>query len=226
MSSRPQRGERRADALSKERIVTAAVEILDGEGETALTFRALAARLSTGSGAIYWHVADKHELLSTATDDVVARALAGVAEDRAPREAVRAIALALYDAIEAHPWIGAQLSQEPWESATLRIFEGFGGQLQPLGVPDRAQFDAASALLNYVLGLAGQHAAAARLAARGYPDRATFLADVAARWTDRDPARFPFAHKVAPHLREHDDRAQYLAGIDLVLAGIAATAQG
>jgi len=59
---------RRADALSKERIVEAAIEILDASGERALTFRALAAHLATGSGAIYWHVADKNELLAAATD--------------------------------------------------------------------------------------------------------------------------------------------------------------
>ena len=47
------RTERRTDALSKARIVEAAIKILDDEGEGALTFRALAARLATGSGAIY-----------------------------------------------------------------------------------------------------------------------------------------------------------------------------
>ena len=69
------RTERRADALSKERIVEAAIEILDAEGEDALTFRALAARLATGSGAIYWHVADKHDLLAAATDHIIARVM-------------------------------------------------------------------------------------------------------------------------------------------------------
>ena len=46
----------------------AAIEILDAEGADGLTFRALAARLTTGSGAIYWHVADKDALLAAATD--------------------------------------------------------------------------------------------------------------------------------------------------------------
>ena len=44
-------------------------QILDDEGEAALTFRALSARLATGSGAIYWHVANKSELLAAATDE-------------------------------------------------------------------------------------------------------------------------------------------------------------
>ena len=42
--------QRRTDALSRERIVDAAIELLDAEGESGLTFRALAARLATGPG--------------------------------------------------------------------------------------------------------------------------------------------------------------------------------
>jgi hypothetical protein len=51
-------------------------------------------------------------------------------------------------------------------------------------------------------------------------DRSAFLATVAARWAQLDPARYPFPHKAGTHLREHDDREQFLAGIDLSLAGI------
>ncbi|BCP53327.1 TetR family transcriptional regulator [Kaistia sp. 32K] len=223
MTTKPQRTERRADALSKERIVEAAIEILDADGESALTFRALTTRLSTGSGAIYWHVADKNELLAATTNDVIDRVMARVVSDGEPREAIRAIALGVFDAIDAHPWVGAQLFREPWQSAMLRIFEGIGGGLQALGVPEREQFDAASALLNYVLGVAGQNAANARLARdTDRTDREAFLGDVAARWSELDPAEYPFLRQVATQLREHDDREQFLAGVDLILAGIAA----
>jgi AcrR family transcriptional regulator len=219
MTAKAERAERRADALSKERIVEAAIGILDADGEGALTFRALAARLATGSGAIYWHVASKDELLAAATDDIIATVMTEVAGGADPREAIRAVALGVFDAIDAHPWVGAQLSREPWQSAVQLIFESIGGQLQALGVPERAQFDCASALLNYVLGLAGQYAAAARLLARE-TDRSAFLATVAARWAQLDPAAYPFMRQVAAQLPGHDDREQFLAGIDLILAGI------
>jgi AcrR family transcriptional regulator len=219
MATRAQRAERRTDALSKERIVEAAIGILDTDGESALTFRALTARLATGAGAIYWHVASKDELLAAATGDVIARAMTGVAGDAGPRQAIRALALGVFDAIDAHPWVGTQLSREPWQSAVLQIFEGIGEQLQALGVPGRAQFDCASALLNYILGLAGQYAAGARLIPRG-TDRSAFLATVAAQWVQRDPAQYPFVHQMAAQLAGHDDREQFLAGIELILAGI------
>jgi AcrR family transcriptional regulator len=220
MAATAKRTQRRADALSKERIVEAAIEILDAEGESALTFRALTARLATGSGAIYWHVANKNELLAATTNDVIARVMTEGAGGAGPQQAIRAIALGVFDAIDEHPWVGAQLSREPWHSAMLQIFEGIGEQLRELGVPERAQFDCASALLNYILGLAGQYAAGSRLLPRG-TDRTAFLATFAAQWAQLDPAEYPFVRQVATQLPEHDDREQFVAGIDLILAGIA-----
>jgi AcrR family transcriptional regulator len=219
MTSPTQRTERRADALSKARIVEAAIAILDTGGESALTFRALAARLATGSGALYWHVADKADLLAAATDDVVARVARGAVAGAAPQAAIRTIALGLFDAIDAHPWVGAQFSRAPWQPAMLQIFEGIGGGIQALGVPDHELFNAWSALVNYILGCAGQNAANASFHARD-ADRTALLATVAARWAQLDPAVYPFLRQVATPLREHDDRAQFLAGIDLILAGI------
>lgn len=214
------RAERRTDALSKERIVETAITILDTDGESALTFRVLAARLSTGPGAIYWHVADKSELLATATEAVITRAMTEVTGGAEPQATIRAITLGVFDALDAHPWVGTQLSREPWQPAMLQIFEAIGRQLQALGVPERAQFNSASALVSYILGLAAQYAASARLLLHE-TDRSTFLETVAAQWTSqRDVAEFPFVHQVAAQLSEHDDREQFLAGVDLILTGI------
>ena len=224
MANTSERSPRRTDALSKPGIVAAAVEILDADGESGLTFRSLAARLSTGPGAIYWHVANKDELLAAATDDVVASAMADMTPHREPREVIRVISLGVFDAIDAHPWVGTQLSREPWQAAVLQIFEAIGSQLQPLGVPERAEFDAASALLNYILGLAGQYAAGARLIPRD-TDRRTFLSTVTAQWSQLEPADYPFVLRMATQLPDHDDRNQFLAGIDLILTGITKTQQ-
>ena len=219
MAKKSHRVERRTDALSRERIIAAAIDILDTGGEVALTVRALAAHLATGSGAIYWHVADKSELLAAATDEIIARVTSDLVSDATPREAIRAVALGVFDAIDVHPWVGAQLFREPWRPAMLEIIENIGGRLGALGVPDVARFDSASALLHYILGVAAQNAANARLHAPD-TDRSAFLESVAARWAALDPARYPFVREMATQLRDHDDRAQFLAGVDLILAGI------
>ncbi|MEY9945214.1 TetR/AcrR family transcriptional regulator [Kitasatospora sp. GAS1066B] len=221
MAIKKQRAVRRTDALSKERIVEAAIEILDSDGEGALTFRTLAAHLATGSGAIYWHVANKDDLLAAATNDVIARVMADLPGGARPREAIRALALGLFDAIDAHPWVGTQLSRAPWLAAIPQIFEGFGSRLEGFGVPEGAQFDATSTLVIHVLGVAGQNAANARLHAHR-ADRTAFLGEIAQQWAQLDPARYPFVRRVAAQLPEHDDREQFLVGIDLILGGIEA----
>jgi AcrR family transcriptional regulator len=214
--------ERREDALSRDRIVDAAIELLDDEGENGLTFRALATRLSTGAGAIYWHITNKNELLLAASDAVVARAMGEVLASATPREAIRGIAVGVFEAIDAHPWVGAQLSRAPWEAPMLKIFERVGRQVQALGVRGGAQFTSASALMSYIIGVSIQNAANGRLFEPSV-DRADFLETESARWKELDAGEYPFTRSVAAQLREHDDLAEFLAGIDLILSGVAAS---
>lgn len=219
MRDNTRRADRRADALSKERIVEVAIAILDVEGEIGLTFRTLAKRLATGSGAIYWHVSDKDALLAAATDRIIADALPSAAEGTSPQEVIRSLAMAVFDTLEAHPWLGAQLSGDPWQYAVLRILEGVGAQVDALHVPEGDRFNAATALLSFILGLAGQYALRSRRFAAD-ANRAEILRSVAAQWSQLDPVQHPFVRQVAASLADHDDREQFLAGIDLILTGI------
>jgi len=222
MATRTRRPERRERPLSRERIVETAIGLLDTAGEGGLTFRALAERLATGPGAIYWHVAGKDELLTAATDAVVADAMTATGTaDTTPQEAIRTLALGVFDAIDAHPWIGTQLARSPAQSPLLRVFERIGRQVQALGVPHTAQFTAASALLNYILGVGGQNAANARGHQPG-TTRAEFLDTTATTWASLDPDEYAFTRDVADQLRDHDDRTEFLGGIDLILTGITA----
>jgi AcrR family transcriptional regulator len=232
MAPTARRAKRREEPLSRERIVAAAVDLLDTAGEDGLTFRALAERLTTGPGAIYWHVANKGELLVAATDAVVAAALApplstAPAESPdSPRGEIRAVALGLFGAIHDHSWLATQLatqlSRSPWGPVTPRIFESIGRQVRALGVPESSWFTATSALVHYILGAAGQNAANAAHARVLGPDvdRGEFLDAVSRAWEELDPDDYPFTRAVADQVRDHDDRAEFLAGVDLILAGI------
>ncbi|MGI5520889.1 TetR/AcrR family transcriptional regulator [Micromonospora sp. CA-259024] len=216
---------RRTDSLSRELIIQTATEILDSGGENALTLRALTIRLKTGYGAIYHHVTDKSDLLAAATDDVITGVLSSAVTDGAPRETLRRVALGLFDAIDAHPWVGAELSRQPWRPALLDFYESIGRLLDALAVPEKARFDAAGTLVNYVLGVAVQNAANARHLTGQDTDREAFLNTAAAQWAQLDPGRYPFTHATVTQLREHDDREQFLAGVDIFLTGIAALRQ-
>lgn len=211
----------REEALSRERIVDAAIALLDDEGEAALTFRALAARLSTGPGAIYWHITNKDELLVAATDVVIGRVLSAVNAHGSPKQAVHSLALAVFEAIDAHPWLGAELVRNPAPKARLQIFERLGRLVQALRAPPRAQFTATMVLGSYIISESRQNAENGRLY-DPRPERSAFLEKMAAEWQALDPDLFPFTRSVANRLREHDDQAEFLAGVDLILAGIAA----
>lgn len=214
MAAKKRLTQRREEPLSRERIVAEAIALLDASGEDGLTFRALAERLQTGAGAIYWHVDGKDELLAVATDALVDATLAAAAAD----DGIRAIALGLFDAMDAHPWLGAQLSRAPWKDSTLRVFERIGRVMMADGVPRGVQFTAASSLVSYIVGVGSQNAANASR----FPgtDREDFLGAAAAEWEALDADAYAFTRSVAGALRAHDDRAEFLAGIDLFLAGI------
>jgi AcrR family transcriptional regulator len=113
MAKRARGAQRREESLSRERIIKASIELLDSSGEEGLTFRALSERLATGPGAIYWHIANKNDLLAAACDSVVARTINETVVVTTPEATIRAVALGLFDVIDEHRWVGSVLTSIP-----------------------------------------------------------------------------------------------------------------
>ena len=212
---------RREDALTRERIVAAAIDLLDSGGESGLTFRTLSERLNTGPGAIYGHIASKGDLLAAACAAIFARTVDVRADAEEPQAIIRAVALAMFDAMDAHPWVGAVLTWAAGQLTMVRILERIGQQLCTLGVPDSARWAAVSALLNYIIGVGGQNAANAQMARARGADRSALLGAVAAAWSQLDSHAYPFVRSVAQQMSVHDDRVDFLVGVDLILGGLA-----
>ena len=217
-------GLRREESLSREQIIEASIELLDCSGEGGLTFRNLSERLATGPGAIYWHIANKSDLMIAACDAIIARTMnapsASSTPGATPQATIRLLALAMFDAIDAHPWVGSALTAAPGQSPMVRIVERIGQQIQTLGVPKKKHWVTVSTLLNYILGVGGRNAANGQLARMRGLDRSDFLEAVSTAWSQLDPEEYPFARSLAGQLRSHDDRKDFLAGIDLILRGI------
>jgi AcrR family transcriptional regulator len=209
MAKKPRSTQRREDSLSPDRIIEASIELLDSSGERGLTFRALSERLATGPGAIYWHIASKSDLLTAACDTIVARTMNAPVDGTTPQETIR-----------AHPWVGSALTRAPGQLPMVRVLERIGQQVRALGVPDGNQWATVSALLSYILGVGGQNAANTHFALEQGLDRSNFLDEVSTVWSELDPDEYPFTRSVARQLRIHDDRVDFLAGIDLMLRGI------
>src|SRR5580658_474728 len=200
---------RREESLSREQIVEASIELLDGNGEGGLTFRTLSERLATGPGAIYWHIANKSDLLTAACDAIIARTIDACVAGAKPKATIRALALGLFDAIDAHPWVGSALTSPAGLVPMVRILEPLGQQVRALGVPDKEQWATVSALLHYILGVGGQNAANGQLARTQGLDRSDFLEAVATMWSQLDPQEYPFTRSLAGQVRAHNDRMDF-----------------
>jgi uncharacterized protein (DUF1501 family) len=102
------------------------------------------------------------------------------------------------------------------------LFSGGGGWLSRslTGSAAPAQFTSTSALLHYIIGASGQNAINSRSTALG--DRQHLLDTEAEHWQRLDPKEYAFTRTLTEQLRVHDDRAEFLAGIDLILAGMMA----
>src|SRR3954469_4458570 len=62
---------REREPLTREKIVEAALVLLERDGMQGLSMRKLAQELGTGAASLYWHVGDKEELLSLLLDRIV-----------------------------------------------------------------------------------------------------------------------------------------------------------
>jgi hypothetical protein len=122
--------------------------------------------------------------------------------------------------MDAHPWVGAALSWSAGQLTMVRVIECLGVQLRLLGVADTASWATVSALLNFILGVGGQNAANAQAAQARGADRSAVLGAMADAWSQLDPHAYPFVRSVAAQMRAHDDRVDFLAGIDLILGGL------
>ena len=220
MARKARSSQRREESLTRESIIEASIELLDSNGESGLTFRALSEQLATGPGAIYWHIANKSDLLNAACDAIVARTMNAPIVSATPEATIRALALGVFDAIDAHPWVGSALTRVPGHLPMVRVLERIGQQVRALGVPDDQQWEAVSALMAYILGVSGQNAANGQLARTRGLDRTDFLEKLSSVWLQLDPEEYPFARSVAKQMRDHDDRVDFLAGIDVILRGI------
>ncbi|SHM55268.1 TetR/AcrR family transcriptional regulator C-terminal domain-containing protein [Cryptosporangium aurantiacum] len=201
----------RRPLLSRERIVGAALALVDAEGLDALSTRRLAAELGVSGPSLYNHLATKEELLDAVVDTVVgevditmfARVVDGGTSWRA---ALHDWAHSYRAALAAHPNIVPVLAQGPGHRPNaLRLADAVFGGLVDAGWP-RGQATRIGALMRYFVT-----GSALGSFSRGFPDDARVYA-----------GRYPHlseAHLLADHQRAIDDGA-FDAGLEALLDGL------
>ncbi|MDG5769220.1 TetR family transcriptional regulator [Mycolicibacterium fortuitum] len=140
--------------LHKPDVVDAATAILDNYGIADLTMRRLARELNVSPGALYWHFANKQELLGAVADRILQPARTQSATTSWPGQ-IHEICVALRDALLSHT-DGAELVSSSFAAGQSQLAVEIVAQLadaaRRAGVVSPDDELAARTVLYYVLG--------------------------------------------------------------------------
>jgi AcrR family transcriptional regulator len=157
---RPRRESRGQPALSREQIVGAAVELLDADGLDGLSMRRLGAKLGAGATSVYWHVANKDDLLELAVDEVMGEIVIPEVAEVGWRAAAAAYASGLRLTILRHTWLTSMFGVRPTIGPNaMRLGEQGIAVLTAAGFSGAQVAWASSALASHAIGSATVQAA-------------------------------------------------------------------
>jgi AcrR family transcriptional regulator len=94
------------DTLTAQRIVHAAIELLDAEGLAGLNMRLLGKRLDSAPTAVYWHVQSRDNLVRLAADSTWSEIELPDLDAVDWRSAATTMATGLHAMLARHPWLG------------------------------------------------------------------------------------------------------------------------
>jgi AcrR family transcriptional regulator len=210
---RAPRAYRSSPPLTRERIVTEAVALLDEDGAAGLTMRRLAERLGAGPTTLYWHVRTKDDVLDLALDaifgDVPLPASPGERMDGEWMEDVRALGGDWYAVMLRHPWAPGLLGRPMLGPNVLARTEFLQASLARGGFAGADLAVATHGLANYVIG------SALTRVAGGSPTAAD-------QHVHAHAAEYPTLAATG-HLGDQDWDVVFRRGLDSFLAGLVAS---
>ena len=204
--------------LSRDRVLSAAIDIADAGGVGSLTIRSLADKLGVKPMSVYHYVANKDEILDAIVDLVFAEIeLPRVGGDW--RAEMRRRAVSARQVLRRHPWAIALLqSRTSPGPATLRHHDAFIGTLREAGFSIAMTAHAFAAIDSYVYGFALSEAA---LPIHG-PEPVADVAESMMRRYDAGAyphlAEFTTEHVIRPG---YDFGDEFPYGLELILDGLA-----
>lgn len=234
-AERPRR--RPGTALDRDQIVREAIRIADADGLEAVTMRRVAQQLGTGAMSLYRHVPDKDALVSLMVDTIIGDM---IGESPLPphvplppgmtwREGLRLIAESNWQTCREHRWYPeATIAQPPLTpnglaglEAALSLFDGYD-----LTVTEKMMFVTTvhQTVLHAALNMLMEERSRARFQvddAEVFAGATAFLGKMAA--SGRYPRVTELFTTVGREPQDKDtERDWILAGVDLILDGIAA----
>lgn len=201
--------------LSRARIISAAVDLIEGEGVEAVSMRRIAALLGCGVMSLYNHVPSKAALL----DDVAERVISGIEFTAMPgaswEEQVRAQARAFRAIARKYPRSTMLVVSRPTASLTgLRPIENALATLREAGCGGSEAVLIVRAFIAFIMGSLLREVGVTP----GLREEAAATVAAAAP----DPVEFPQVTSLATELSRRDPDGDFEFGLDLLVHAIAA----
>ncbi len=208
--------------LSREKVLTAAVDLADEIGIEALTIRKLADRLGVGAMTIYHHVPSKEAIIDGMVELVFAE-IEKPPTDVDWKSAIRRRCISAREVLNRHPWAAplmeSRLSPGP---ANLSHHDAVVGTLRNGGLSIQMTAHAYAILDSFIYGFAFEEAV---LPAGGGEGFAEIAEQIAAHFpADQYPhlAELTFEHVLKPGYSFGDS---FEFGLDLIIEGLERAAQ-
>lgn len=208
--------------LTRERIIDAAVALADEGGIQSLSMRRLGKELGVEAMSLYYHVANKEELLSGMLDVIFGEI--GLPSGRDWREAMRRRAYAARAVFRKHRWaIGLMESQEQAGEATFRHLDAVIGILSEAGFSNPLIGHAYALLDSYIYGFVLQENAFPFEGPVELKDMAGTLVEAMPEGAYPHLVRFTREHVLQPG---YDFAREFEVGLELVLDGLEGRRRG
>jgi AcrR family transcriptional regulator len=222
---------RRREPISREAIVTAAVDLLDREGLAGLSMRRLAEELGTGAATLYWHVGSKDGLLDLVLDHVIGEQQIPDPDPPRWREQLKDVARIQRATSLRHPYlVRISIGRIPMGPNALRYSERVLAILRAGGLPPRMAVQGYLLLIETVNGFTldetgvedAAPASADHTAAPGDPASLQQTANVARDYIASLPAgQFPTMVGLADEFAFADADERFELLIDIFVDGLA-----
>lgn len=217
MATDVQEAQDRRGPLSRERVLRAAIGLADAGGIEALSMRRLAQELGVEAMSLYYHVANKGDILDGIVDMVVGEMELPL-PDAEWKSAIRTTAVSAHEILVRHPWSASLvLSGSGLSMARLRYMDAILGTLRRAGfsaeMTDHAYHALDSHIMGFTLWQVGMNLGSEE-------DLKAMAGQFLARLSTED---FPYlAEHVEQHLKpsDPDDVGEFAFGLELVLDGL------
>jgi AcrR family transcriptional regulator len=202
------------ESLSRERILSAAVKLVDEQGIEALSMRRLGAELGVEAMSLYNHIPNKAALLEALVDHVIAEV--PIADEALPwDEQIREMARSFRRLSLAHPHIVPLIAMRPFNTVTaLKNVEYAFGLTLSLGLNENEALHVFRALAGFATGYT--LAETGGFFAEGTGPKTDYTIDTA----DLTSGEYPNLTKMIPVILNCNHDEEFEFGIDLFLEGL------